>query len=356
MTHPLAADLDDVLARTEAIWPELLGQRLFITGGTGFFGRWLLESFVWANRKLELHAEATVLTRNPEKFRSAAPALTRANCIRLHEGDIRSFEFPEGRFGLIIHAATPADVELNVSQPLLMLDTIIEGTRRVLDFGVACGASKLLLTSSGAVYGNQGTGVTHTPEECDSAPDPGARSSAYGEGKRVAELLCAIYSRQHRLQTKIARCFAFVGPHMRLDAHFAIGNFIRDALGGGPITVAGDGSPLRSYLYAGDLAAWLWTILVRGEPGRPYNVGSERCYSILQLANTVAETLGGEVVVAHRRAVGTGPERYIPSTERARTGLGLAEWTLLPSAISKTACWAGGRYIESRRLRGTPLG
>ncbi len=270
--NPLAADLDEILVRLRPIAGELKGARIFITGGTGFFGCWLLESFAWINERLNLGASALVLTRKPEAFHKKAPHLATRTDIRFHTGDVRDFDFPKETFSHFIHAATEASAQLNDNHPEIMLDAIVQGTRHTLDFAKACGAQNFLLTSSGAVYGPQPSELTHLPEEFNGGPDITRFQSAYAEGKRMSELLCAIQARQTGLQVKIARCFAFVGPRLPLDAHFAIGNFIRDAMKGGPIKVNGDGTPFRSYLYAGDLMVWLWTILLRGVSNRPYNV------------------------------------------------------------------------------------
>src|SRR5208337_2998170 len=96
--NPLASDLDYILRSTQSLWAELRGGRLFITGGTGFIGCWLLESFIWANDVLGLEATAVVLTRNQKGFRRKAPHLFAHPAIRLHQGDVRSFKLPEGKF------------------------------------------------------------------------------------------------------------------------------------------------------------------------------------------------------------------------------------------------------------------
>jgi dTDP-glucose 4,6-dehydratase len=347
MLNPLAQDLDHVLAHTAPVWDELRSAALFLTGGTGFFGCWILESFLWANEKLDLGASATVLTRDPDRFRARVPRLANHPAIRLHTGDVRSFAFPEGHFSHVMHAATDASALLNRDRPLDMLDTIVEGTRRVLDFSVACGARKFLLASSGAVYGKQPPDLPRVPETYTGAPDTMAPGSAYGEGKRIAELLCAIYRKSFGLETKIARGFAFVGPYMQLDAHFAIGNFIRDSLQGRPIRITGDGTPVRSYLYAADLMIWLWTILAQGEPGRPYNVGSARDFTIAEIASTVAgmrSACGVEIKL--RPEPGAGRERYVPCTARAQREMGLRESVSLASAVRRTEKWFASHNPE----------
>ena len=342
-SNRLARDLDHVLQHTCGLWDELRDSRVFVTGGTGFFGCWLLESFAWANDRLGLNATALVLTRKPEAFRRKAPHLADHPAIRLLAGDVRTFDFPAGEFPFVIHAATEASARQTHEAPFEMLDTIVEGTRRALEFARLHGTRKLLFTSSGAVYGKQPPGITHIPEEYGGGPDPADPRSVYGEGKRFAELMCSLYASRQALECKIARCFAFVGPYLPLDVHFAIGNFIRDALRGGPVRVNGDGTPYRSYLYAADLAVWLWTILFRGRNMQPYNVGSERDLTIADLARQVADSLnpGMDVDIARQALPGQAPERYVPSTRRARDELGLREHVELQEAIRRTAHWHG---------------
>ena len=336
--NPLAADLDHVLAHTQGLWEELRGQRIFITGGTGFFGCWLLESFAWANDKLGLKASAVVLTRNPKLFAARMPHLAGRSDLSFLAGDVRDFSFPSGTFPYVIHAGTTSSAPV---EPLEMFGTIVDGTRRVLEFAATHGTRKLLFVSSGAVYGRQPSDLTHVPEDYAGAPDSLDPASAYGEGKRAAELLCSMSSGRQGLETKIARCFAFVGPHLPLDAHFAIGNFIRDGLRGGPIQVRGDGTPYRSYLHAADLVVWLWTILFRGKSCHPYNVGSEEALTIRQLAYTVAEAFRPTrtVIIDKKPAPGVVAQHYVPSTKRAQEELDLQTRINLKAAIQRTISW-----------------
>ncbi len=340
MSTRLGSDLDAILDHARDDFEALRGARIYITGGTGFVGSWLLESFAYANEKLQLGARALVLSRDPEAFARLVPHVARDASIAFVRGDVRTTIAP-GHFDAILHVATPASAKINFEDPTAMVDTIVDGTRRIVELAATCGAIPVLLTSSGAIYGRQPPELTHVDETYTGAPDPLDPRNAYHEGKRIAELLFAIAAQTGAMRAKIARLFAFVGPYLPIDRHFAIGNFVRDALAGNDIEIKGDGSAIRSYLYGADMTAWIWRILVRGETSRAYNLGSEDAISIHETAQAVARAVEPHATCVVRGTPDRArlPERYVPSTKRARAELGLETWTTLDEALRRTIEW-----------------
>lgn len=350
----LDADFTAILQRAGHLWPRLRGQRLFITGGTGFFGRWLLESLRLANEEYQLNLRVTVLTRDPAHFRQTASALAADPILTLLGGDVRDFAFPPGEFTHILHLATTSAHETFAGEdPLRKFDTLLHGTRRVLDFAAKRSVGHFLFTSSGVVYHHDGeTPIAETSLQAPPTCDP---ATALGQAKRAAEFLCAHYAARHGWHLGLARCFSFAGPWLPLHLHYAIGNFIAQALQGEPITVNSDGRALRSYLYAGDLVVWLLALLLDGPGGQPCNVGSDQAISIGDLARTVRDLLapGTEVRILGKPGVGAGnPLRstYVPNIDRARTVMGLNVWTDLASTIKSTARHAQRRTQEIEQI------
>lgn len=336
------SDLEDICKQTESLWHPAKGCRFFMTGGTGFFGKWLLESFHFINQALSLDATLVILSRDPERFLKQHPYLLKYEDIQWLQGDITSFQLEkEGRsFDYVIHGATQASAALNQSQPLVMFRTIVQGTEHLLEQVKTHPLKGLLYLSSGAVYGCQPDAINEIEESfCGSAPALSLATSAYGEGKRAAELLCHLYHQSYQMPVKIARCFAFVGPYLPLDQHFAIGNFIRNAILAEPITLTGDGSAVRSYLYVADLCVWLWTILLAGPVAQTFNVGSDQAISIRELAKLVGER-GGHIKERSAVAQLGNATRYVPSIALAKKMLGLTVSTPLSKAIDQTICFA----------------
>jgi dTDP-glucose 4,6-dehydratase len=280
-----------------------------------------------------------VLSRNPDQFLSTYPEFATHRKISFSRADIQDREsLPWSQaYTHVLHAATDSTFGPRLT-PLQRFKQIVEGTRNILDLAVATGARRFLLTSSGAIYGPQPPELEAFPEDWPGAPPLAEPATAYSQAKRAAEHLCALYQDAHGIEAVVARCFAFVGPDLPLNAHFAIGNFIRDALTADAITVSGDGTPLRTYLDQADLAHWLFTLLDQGRPGQAYNVGSDEVISIANLAHLVREILAPEkaVQILGQPDPGAARNRYVPDICKARKELGLDVTIALDEAIRRT--------------------
>jgi UDP-glucuronate decarboxylase len=326
--------------------------QLLLTGGTGFFGKALLRH-VLANG-LAADASLVVLSRNPGRFLATYPQFAAHPQIIFLKGDIQQREsLPwDQSFTHVLHGATESTIGPSLT-PLQRYDQIVDGTRNILDLAVATGARRFMLTSSGAIYGPQPADLAAIPEDWPGNPPLTDPSTAYGQAKRAVEHLCALVGDQHELETVVARCFAFVGPDLPLDVHFAIGNFIRDALSADAITVAGDGTPLRTYLDQTDLAHWLLTLLEHGHPGQAYNVGSDEVISIAALAYLVRDILAPNkpVHILGQPNPGSSRNRYVPDIRKARQQLGLSVNVSLEEAIRSTG--AGAYSLNLKRPSST---
>lgn len=329
-------DLAHVASSLKNVAGFLTGSRVFLTGGTGFFGKWLLHSFLALRKTCDLKTHMTVLSRAPERFLAAFPEFREQPGLKFLAGDVRRFALPDGAsFDFVIHGATAVDAKMEREHPDEVRSVIVDGTRTVLDFARRCSTRRVLFISSGAVYGLQPQTLSHVPEIYEGEP-----VTAYGKGKKASELMC-LEASAGAFDCVLARPFAFVGPYLPIDTHFAVGNFIRDCLEDRPIVIQGDGTPLRTFLYAADLAEWLWTLLLKGEHSKAYNVGSPEAISISDLAALVRQCAGSrnEIIVQGVKKEGALPVRYVPSVERACAELGLVPRTALPAAVRRTIEW-----------------
>jgi nucleoside-diphosphate-sugar epimerase len=305
--------------------------RVLITGGTGFVGRHLLDVIASDSTSLTLD-DVIVASRSPQETGREVETVT---------WDVTSDLVPNFRAEAVIHAATPASAELNARSPRLMFDQIVEGTRRVIEF---CAKQpdppRLVFTSSGAVYGEMPPDLTAWIEDSKLAADPLDAKNAYASGKRAAEALFALAGSEGVCRPTFARLFAFSGRHLPLNKHFALGNFVRDAVAGGPIRVRGTGTAVRSYLDGDDMATWLLLALLNeASVGKVIHVGSDQAITVAELARLVADRAGIDanaeerVVIEGRTTAIDGRDRYVPSTEFTRALLGVTAVTALSESI-----------------------
>jgi dTDP-glucose 4,6-dehydratase len=336
-------DLRSIYSDTGSFLEQLRKKRILITGATGFIGKWLLNSLFYANDKENLEISITIITRNSNRFKLSCPDFFSRNDFFCIEADVVDLDFSLFKgmsYDYIIHAATDASADLNERNPKKMFDTIVSGTKNILDLSLICNAGRLLFLSSGAVYGHQPDSIEYAEESWEGSLDCTNPKNTYAEAKRAAEMMCMIYKKQFGLQISIARIFALLGPYLPLDTHFAAGNFINCAIKGEIITIKGNGLPVRSYLYISDLIVWLLHVLVLGESGSVYNLGSEYAISIKDLAHKISDTLDGKgVIVLEKNDQGWNLGRYVPSNKKIRTSLSVKQRVTLEQAIYRTAVY-----------------
>ena len=332
----------------------LRGEAILVTGGTGFVGTWLAETVAFLNDEHGFNIELLLLSTRAHSWSGVAPHLALRSDIELIERDVRSLVDIPPHVRWIIHAASSPDSRQHASDPLTTIDVIANGTRAVLNAASRLPElRKMLNISSGLVYGAQPWNVDAIPESAHGDVDCDALSSAYAEAKRFGETMCAVFRNQHQLSVVNARPFAFIGPYQLLDRPWAINNFVRDALLGGPIRILGSSQTVRSYMYPSDMALWMLRLLVAGKSGQSYNLGSPQGISLGELAAKIAGFVPVPPRVVSREPADSLAHRskFVPDVSLAQGALGVGLAFDLDTAIRRTLSWnqarGGVRHVAS---------
>lgn len=351
----LDEDLDAVLDRTRADWADIDGARLMLTGATGFVGTHLLEAIRHARARAGVTTRVVAVVREPGRLYARLPWAKDAVWLDVVRGDVRQFTLATGAMDFAVHAANTGSPGEIANDPAAIAKMVVAGSMRVYAAAAAAGVRRVLQVGSGSVYGTHHVPAKPIVEDDPGEPAGDGAAEQLARAKRAAEL--ALVEASHDAAgpaVVFARGFALCGPWLPLDSAFAFGNFLGAAMRGEKIVVSGDGTPVRSYLYTADMVAWLLALLVRGAPGRAYNVGSERAVTIAELAHRVAALLGGTVEIIGARAPGARAHWHVPDTTRSRGELGLAETVPLNDAIVRTARWWSERDARGDHSAGAP--
>ncbi len=335
----LAPELNQILSDSNRAFEQLRNQRIFLTGGTGFIGTWLIKSFLHANEALGLNAEILVLSRDPDSFFVKFPEFKNASKLKLIKGDLNQLPPVDGEIHHVIHAATNAgSLQSREDQSTFALN--YDGTKKLLDLCAKKKIKRYLLTSSGAVYGDQPSDLELISEDYPGAPNVLSEKATYGESKRVAEWLSAQAGREHSFGVSIARIFAVIGPYMPLNSSYAAGDFLGKAVRNEPIQIQGDGTPLRNFIYIGDLTTWLWNSLVFAADQNAYNFSGDETISIAGLAKLTQEVTRSKSEVEIKKApTSARPQRYLGSNQKIKSQLGMRTHWSLREAIKRSFEW-----------------
>lgn len=260
---------------------ELNQKTVFITGATGFFGKWVLYLLKKLNESHDAKITVVALSRDPLNFLNEYVEFDNLGWLKWGRYQDVSSELSKYKPDYILHFATE-NVDKNSNGLDLYLQSFVFN-KIILDYMKENSKlTRLLLSSSGAIYGN--LSGNHSLR---AYTDPMDLTKSYAEIKRSSEHFFASLQGSSKFEFLSARCFAFAGPFLPLDKQFAIGNFVGNALKNEKIVIKSDGKSIRSYLYGADLALWLLIILTRGKKGEFYDVGSDERVSISELANRV---------------------------------------------------------------------
>jgi nucleoside-diphosphate-sugar epimerase len=332
-------DLEHVSIIAKKDLLSLKNSNIFITGGTGYIGKWILESLFYANEKFTLNLKVIVLSRNPIKFKKNFPLLARKKNLLFIKGDICKFKYPMEKIDYVIHGAT--DI-IKTQPPLKNFDVITNGTKYLLEFCIKKKVKDILILSTGAVYGEIPKYIKFISEKHFGHLNLNEFSSAYSLGKLVSEWLGNIYCKNTNVRCKHARIFAQIGPYLALDKHFVVGNFISNIIKNEDIIIKGNGNIKRSFMYGSDLVIWLLAILLRGTNFKAYNVGSNKPVTIKNLARIISKISGHSksgIRILNNTFSKFENRNYVPNTSLAKKELSLRITIPLKTSLTKTISW-----------------
>lgn len=325
---------------------QLNDSSLLITGASGFMGIWLTELILYLAREQGLKIKLLLVATDFTFARKEAPHLYESNeDVIVIKDDVRSLRDLPTTVNWIIHAAASPDLRIHNSQPLHASRTIAQGTLNILEYSSRLPMLKgLLNVSSGYVYGYHSSADQITERDFEGF-DPSAFSTVYIEAKRYAESLCAIFRNQFRLPIFNVRPFSFVGPYQPIDAPWAVNNFIANVVNDQTLRIQGDGTAVRSYMYGADMAWWLLNLLIFGEPGSSYNLGSPQAISLGTLAEKIRSIANSQVALSQGKPLLNSKKSiFVPSVDRVQSEFDLSMRFELDEALARTIRWYSHNY------------
>ena len=314
---------------------EVGNSSFFVTGGSGLFGSWILSFFDWCVERKYSEPELTILSRQERSSSSR---------IKFICGDIENFQNHDTKSTYTLHMAAPSASEtFRCMDEINKFYVLAKGAENLLNYARLNTEKRTLILSSGAVYGGfDETRVSAISESDRQAPAYAESLQALSMGKRVAEFLTKEFWDRGQIDASVARCFGFIGPGLPTNLHYAVGNFVAQAVKGEDIVINGSGKPIRSFMYLGDMVFWIMTILLRGKSGEDYNVGSREGINIFNLANEIVAVLGAKskiVVLGESDETSGNPPNYyyVPDTRKAERELALFCRASLQESIKEYA-------------------
>jgi len=300
--------------------------RILITGGAGFIGSHLCESCLGRGHQVVcVDNYLTGNTQNIEPFLDD-PAFS------LLQHDVTQFVDVDGSIDVVLHFASPASPVDYSELPIQTLKVGSLGTHNALGLAKVKGA-KFLLASTSEAYGDPL--VKPQTEDYWGNVNPVGPRGVYDEAKRFAEAMTMAYYRSHGVDTRIVRIFNTFGPRMRVRDGRVVPNFITQALNNQDLTVYGDGSQTRSFLYISDLVRGLHALL-SADYHMPINLGNTVEMTVLAFAHKIVAMTESKSQITFKSLPEDDPHIRQPDITRAQRLLGWSPEIPVDEGLAKT--------------------
>jgi dTDP-glucose 4,6-dehydratase len=314
---------------------------IVVTGGTGFLGTWIAECIAALNDERGLNISLELYARNVSGWKKSYPHLASRKDIHLIAQDIRSpFQFnPVANY--VIHAAGIPSSRVHASDPLRVVQTIVDGIGNALEAATKLtNLIRFINISSCLVSGRPIKAGSMTENEI-YAIQAGQLSNVYADAKRMAEGIATIYRNQYRLPLSTLRPFTFIGPYQKVDCPWAINNFLHDVLARKSIRISGNANARRSYLYGSDAAWWILVSLVRAIDGGVYNLGASFPLTHYDLASLISEKSAPsqKIIIDTQIQERHEEDDLFPNLDNTIRSLGISESCSIDRAIVSTLEW-----------------
>jgi len=315
---------------------KLKNSQILITGGTGFIGTWITEMIIYLNEKFNFNVTIYLLSRNETQIKNHSEL----KYVHYIKSDVKNVKELPSTINYILHAAGTPDSREHVSNSIKTIDTFYKGTQNILELASRLPSLyKIIHFSSNKIYGSN---YSTTPMDETNTTIVGYNNQdVYSESKRISETLCKAYMSELHLPIIIVRPFAFIGPFQSLDKPWAINNFIRDGILGGPIRILGNEFTTKSYMYGSDLANCILNILSVGKIGEAYNIGSSTPVTLLELANKIKNLINNEIEIKIRSSKDTYSKTTfdVPMNTKAENELNVKHAFGIDDALKRTILW-----------------
>ena len=322
-----------VLKLRKDVKDKVDGQRVLITGGAGFLGSWLCDSFVDSCKVVCYDNLATGRLENIEHLKGNKNFEYRRVDVSTKNWNVK------GKFDLILHLASRPSPDDYQKHPVETLAVSTNGVAGALELARRNDA-RLLFASTSEVYGD--AQVVPTPETYWGNVNPLGLRSCYDEGKRVSEAMCMAYKRQYNTDIRIVRIFNTYGPRIRAAGAYgrALPRFIVQALENKPLTVYGDGKQTRSFCYVSDtISGMIKALLHKRAAGEVFNIGNPREITITDLAKTIIGLTRSKSKIVFRPPLPDDPKRRCPDIGKAEEVLGWSPSVDLEEGVRETIIW-----------------